>query len=758
MLAEQKKLAFAQEHLHKCANIQIKQPMNLILSVRLRFAAARILGLSAALSALGLASAALADDPAPLSSLDTTNSPARLPEVIVTGQKLPAPVESLPVSDSVVTRATLTNADIQSPRDASIYAPNTFLSEFSARAQSVPYFRGIGGGLGYNPGVTTFIDGVPQLNFYSANIELLDVDQVEFLRGPQGDLFGRNTAAGLINITSVTPVDFWTSKAVGSYGNYDYGDFRGSISGPIIENKLDMSLAGGYSSRDGYTTDQHGKGIDGRLAEFGKGQLLYKVSERFELRLISWGENDRDGDYALGELNDITADPHVAPREGGTDQGYNKRDIAAGVVQANYHGEAVDLTSISGASWWRNDALTDWDYTGSYAHSLGPDGIVPFYEDNIEQQRQFTQEFRAASSKEKPIQLADALELSWQSGLFLFSQSYHQLDSNFNNSLVAHTGALDDLGTGVYGQVKLTAWEHLDFTAGVRYDYENKTAKIGTVPFAPNTNSPVYVSPSANFGEVSPAFGLDWHFTSNQMVYARVAEGYKAGGFNSEGPAEYGTEHTWNYELGEKAIWLDGKLETTAALFYIDWHNIQESTFSTSPNNPYGYYIINTGGADSKGVELETKYRPLPDWDLFGSVGYTDARFQSDATYFGASIAGNRLPNAPEFTGNMGTEMSWSPCRAVTLYGRAELTVYGDFVYDPSNLAGQSTYSIANFRAGARGKNWFAEGWVDNAFNTSYVPIAFNLYDGYPGINGRTGYVGESGAPLTFGFRAGIYF
>jgi iron complex outermembrane receptor protein len=730
-----------------------------------RFLAGRIFRLSAVLLALGLASSARAQDSAPPSSLSLTNSPTRLPEVIVTGQKQPAPVESLAVSDSVVTRETLTNADIQSPKDALIYAPNTFLSEFTARAQSVPYFRGIGGGLGYNPGVTTFIDGVPQLNFYSANIELVGVDQVEFLRGPQGDLFGRNTAGGLINITSERPADVWTGKAVGSYGNYDYGDFRGSFSGPIVQNELDMSLAGGYSARDGYTTDQHGKGIDGRVAEFGKGQLLYKVSDRFELRLISWGEHDRDGDYALGELNDITADPHVAPREGGPDLGYNNRDIAAGVVQANYRGEAVDLASISGASWWRNDAYTDWDYAGSYAGALGPAvlgpyAVMPFYEDNIEQQRQFTQEFRAASSREKPIQLANALDLSWQSGLFLFTQSYHQLDSNFNNALVTHTGALDDLGTGVYGQVKWTAWDQLDFTAGVRYDYENKTAKLGTVAFLPNTNSPVHVSPSADFGEVSPAFGLAWHFSTNQMVYARVAEGYKAGGFNSEGPAEYGTEHTWNYELGHKALWFDGKLETTAALFYIDWHNIQEATFSANPGNPYGYYVINAGGADSKGVEFETKYRPMPGWDLFGSVGYTDARFQSDATYFGASIARNRLPNAPEFTGNMGTEASWSPCRAVTLYGRAEITVYGDFEYDPSNLAGQSTYSIANFRAGARGQNWFAEGWVNNAFNTSYVPIAFNLYDGYqvPGISGRTGYVGESGPPLTFGLRAGIYF
>jgi iron complex outermembrane receptor protein len=73
-------------------------------------------------------------------------------------------------------------------------------------------------------------------------------------------------------------------------------------------------------------------------------------------------------------------------------------------------------------------------------------------------------------------------------------------------------------------------------------------------------------------------------------------------------------------------------------------------------------------------------------------------------------------------------------------------------------VAGQGTYSIANFRAGVKGKHWFVEGWVNNAFDTHYVPIAFNLYDGYPGISGSTGYVGESGAPVTYGIRGGFNF
>jgi len=141
---------------------------------------------------------ALAADPPDTN--DATNAPDRLPPTTVVSQKQPAEAQRLPVSVTAVTPDTLRDADIQLVNQAAIYSPNTFINEFSARKLSNPFFRGIGAGP-LNPAVTTFIDGVPQLNSYSSSIELIDVDQIEFVRGPQGALFGRNTAGGLINIS-----------------------------------------------------------------------------------------------------------------------------------------------------------------------------------------------------------------------------------------------------------------------------------------------------------------------------------------------------------------------------------------------------------------------------------------------------------------------------------------------------------------------------------------------------------------------------
>ena len=173
------------------------------------------------------------------------------------------------------------------------------------------------------------------------------------------------------------------------------------------------------------------------------------------------------------------------------------------------------------------------------------------------------------------------------------------------------------------------------------------------------------------------------------------------------------------------------------------------------------YYIANAGDADSKGVELELNLRPVAGWDIFGGVGYTDARFLSGATAIHTdpygnnstvNVAGHHLIYTPEFTANAGSQYTWQVCKAAALYARAEVVVYGDYWYNPANTASQSAYSLANFRLGVQGHHWFAEGWVRNAFDTHDVPIALE----YP--NGRSGFVGESGAPLTFGLRAGLNF
>ena len=143
-----------------------------------------------------------------------------LPTVIVTAQKEPADVRAVPVSVTAVTSETIANAGIRIVSDAALLAPNTVFTEFTARKVSNPRFRGIGSSPA-NPAITTYIDGVPQLNSNSSSIELLDVDQIEFVRGPQSPLFGRNTLGGIVNISSTKPSTAkWTGSLVAPFGDF----------------------------------------------------------------------------------------------------------------------------------------------------------------------------------------------------------------------------------------------------------------------------------------------------------------------------------------------------------------------------------------------------------------------------------------------------------------------------------------------------------------------------------------------------------
>jgi len=145
------------------------------------------------------------------SSAQSNQSPSIvLPTVIVTAQKEASDVKEVPASVTAVTAETIANSGLRAITDAVIFAPNSVFTEFTARKVSNARFRGIGSSPA-NPAITTYLDGVPQLNSNSSNIELLDVGQIEFVRGPQSPLFGRNTLGGIVNVTTARPsMSAWT--------------------------------------------------------------------------------------------------------------------------------------------------------------------------------------------------------------------------------------------------------------------------------------------------------------------------------------------------------------------------------------------------------------------------------------------------------------------------------------------------------------------------------------------------------------------
>jgi iron complex outermembrane receptor protein len=674
----------------------------------------------------------------------------RMPTVTVTAEKLAEDEQKVPASVTAVPQDTLEHADVHIVSDAAIFAPNTYFTEWSARKLSNARFRGISSSPN-NPGITTYIDGVPQMNANSSSIELLDVDQIEFVRGPQSALFGRNTLGGLVNITSARPsTQKWTGALSLPFGTYGAWAVRGGASGPIAPGKASLGVSFAEVRRDGFTVnDVTGHDIDGRSAFSGKAQLLWTPNSAWEGRVVFTGERARDGDYSLNDVAALRSNPFHAARDF---EGHADRDVVGTTVLARHVGGPIVFSSTTGFLHWKTQDVTDLDYT--------PQPLIT--RDNTEHDFQFTQEIRVASADAAPIRLGEHARLRWQTGMFLFSQNYDQdavnayaplLVAPFAVSQHSPRSSLDDLGLGVFGQGTVTFNDRLDLTAGARFDVEDKRATLESF-FDPLIAPATTVNADKTFSNVSPQASLGYRFQPDKSVYATAGRGYKAGGFNSASPAgssAYAEENTWTVEGGVKTFWANHRVSTNAAVFYIHWDDLQLNV--PNPAVPAQFYIANVGGAVSKGVELEIGAKLAPGIDVFTAAGYTHARFAPGSFSSGVDVAGNRLPNTPDYTTSAGIQYSRTVAPATTLTGRADVVFYGAFKYTDANTLGQDAYSLVNLRVAVTRRYWLAELVMHNAFDTRYIPLAFPYASFAP-----SGFVGEMGAPRTVTVGAGVRF
>ncbi|MBO0800570.1 MAG: TonB-dependent receptor, partial [Blastocatellia bacterium] len=536
--------------------------------------------------------------------------PIRLEPITVHVYKDPDDVQRLPVSVTGVSESVLREEGVLKVSDAEIMAPNTFFSEYTARKLSNATFRGIGSSPS-NPGITTYIDGVPQLNTNSSSIELLDIEQIEFVRGPQSALYGRNTLGGLVNITTQRPeMKKWTGGLTVPLANYSDWDARASLSGPISD-KVGVRMTVGRGTRDGFTiNDVTGHDLDYRRTTYGKAQLWWSPTSRWEARLIVTGERDQDGDYALNDLAALRRNPFHSSRDF---EGIVERDVLAPTAQVRWEGPRITFSSTTGVVNWKTRDVTDLDYT-----------VLPLVtRDNKERDLQFTQESRVASAPGAPARLGNRVRLRWQTGIFFFSQNYDQdainnfapflLSPQLGFPVAQHSplSGLNDIGVGLYGQVTTTLGENFDLTFGARVDHENKKADLLTF-FDPAINPENRIRAEKGFSNVSPQLAASYRFVGSQMVYASFGRGYKAGGFNPASPAgseAYGEENTSNFEGGVKTLLAGGKLSVNAALFYIDWSGLQLNV--PNPAVPAQFFIRNIGRASSKGFEAELNARPI---------------------------------------------------------------------------------------------------------------------------------------------------
>jgi|GEM_PF-364095 len=705
-------------------------------------------------------------------------------QVVVTAEKWGGQsVLDLPRSVTPITGELLRDAGVQSIEDAARFVPNTMFTGFTARRLSFPYVRGVGSGQG-DPAVATFVDDVPQLNVSSTNLSLVGLDRIEILRGPSGALWGRNTIGGAINLITKEPSPQPGAELFGSMGNYGSQRYEvratGPVTDPITNDTLAMSVSASYERRDGFSTNElTGNDIDFRDSTFARTQLLWTPDDRNTVRLSIYGEHTRDGGFVLSSLG-ATTDPTTGQPVPGTGlrdnpyrinqdfEGRTDRDILAGSIVWKHEGRGFDFTSITSAQGWEIAETSDSDFSALdiIRRSTGESEDYAY------------QEFRLQSAGDYDPSDRDATGMRWLVGLSGFVSDEERSATNAFGNDAAFAGAIANSATqnqgefrswsiSAFGQVSTLLGNGFELSGALRVDHEDKEAKLAGTFVDPSGASVPTSSASdcRTFSRILPRASITYRPNDDVTSYLTIARGFKAGGFNLTAPGgqeSFGTETSWTYEIGIKSLWLDDRVQANAALFLVDWDDMQLSQYDAASGSGY---VSNAGQSRSQGFELEVVGEARDGLKLFGTAGYLDTnlsnakdQYSDDLITAGGTIpglgqiSGTNLPFAPDWTFGVGAQYEHQIDEGFQAFARIDHFRVGQFYYDVRNVGGDQ-YNLTNLRAGLNYKNWRVDMFVHNVLEEEYVPIALQFNPTDPNQ-----FVGQNGTPRIWGLSVRVTF
>jgi len=701
-----------------------------------------ILLVGASLAALAISTGAAAQD-AGITAVEA---------VIVTAQKRAENLQDVPISISAVTSETLEKAGVETLDAVQRLTPGLSMSAVGSGFVSYSYIRGAGTNVidsGSDPSVAFFVDEVYLAGTAGLQFDLLDVERIEVLKGPQGTLFGRNAAAGAISIIGKRPEGEFNAYLQADAGDYSLLAVRGGITGPLsADGAWRYRLAGAHRERGAYTENPAGRD-PGEIDTYTlKGTFEYQ-GENLMFRLT--------GDYFTsdnGMTNHFLAttnvagvlNPAIVPTLP-TDQsffrryynvdGFEKQDVFMLTARLEYQLPFATLTSITGYRDNRFERLQDQDGTRADGYSLASD----------EQDKTISQELRLSNDGER---------FRWIAGLYFYHGETDRrdvIDSGpdfvvpiLRNSIGRYGQNLDVKSYAIFGQATYDVTDRLSITLGGRYTRDEKTSDQATDPFGPAGAYAVTLNP--DWESFDPSLTLEFAATDDVMLYVSARQGFKSGGFQSLpgslalASTIYDPERVRAYELGAKTQWFEGRLTANAAVFLAQMDDQQILRVPT----PGVTIIDNAGETRTKGVDLAFTARPTPHLRLDFNATLQEARFEQYVSS-GISFSGNSQLRSPDVTTAFAAEYT-VPIGAGDLTFRADYAYQSEIFFDAANTSAanayQPSYSLVNGRItfAPTGSNWEVSVWGKNLGDEEYFR---NI-----ALSGPTG-VGAPGDPQTFG-------
>jgi iron complex outermembrane receptor protein len=719
-----------------------------------------------------------------------------LETVYVTARKLREDLQRVPLPITVLNGHALSDSNDSQIQQLSLKAPSLLVTSTNPRNTTFA-LRGLGNNPtndGLSTSVGIYMDGVYLGRQGMAAFDLMDVDQVEVLRGPQGTLFGKNTTAGAVTITTMAPEFVYRGAGAIRVGDLGFHQAQISITGPLSED-VAFRLSAYDTDRNGYLHDTfdgrhllslHRKGI--------RGQLLYRPLATFSWRMIAeYGREQDSSGAAL--LYSSGPDQGVSPTfvsydRWATNLGFaplSDRERFNNSVNAlqqlterqyavtsliNWQLDGITLDSITGWRDWRYAPHIDTDYSSADVIRDGGTADID---------REFSEEIHLAGSI-SDLNYVAGTYFSWRN---ILGDAFTQFGSQYSQGLGAlgipalnngTTYTYSDITNQNYAVFLQATWRaspRWNLTGGVRETYESEAGTTTRSAFSGGNGTP-----PPNLGPYSGAFStdewtpsalfsLDYDAGNSVLIYAVSSYGAKAGGFNPVAPAfgngafqsveslKVKPEQTANLELGLKSALLDQHVTLNVNGYWDTVFDYQTASLQIIPNVERKSLVTNVGSVRSQGFEADLMGVISPEVRFTSSLSYNDAHYLSFAN--GPAVQGAALPTqdlsgrplqmAPAWTMFSALRYTHPISPGISVFVDGELMLRsGYFGYiDDSVYSRVPSAHVVNVQLGLTVGRADMSVWVDNVSDQRIFPAAF------PAATGAGGYMASSLLPRTFG-------
>ena len=713
---------------------------------------------------------------------DTTT----IDEVVVTAERRTENVQSVPVSISVFSPQQLSDLRIERTEDLATYTPGLYAST-SQFGDPVFSLRGVGmnnANTNQNPAVTEYIDEVAIPTVSMLGFDMFDLERVEVLKGPQGDLYGRNTTGGAVNFVSAKPTQDFTSSIEADYGNYNLKEIGFEVGGGVTDT-LALRLAGHAISRDGWQTDV-ATNNEGGYTEYKNAALdrqavrfsaLWTPTENFRALFVGdvTSDNSQLPSYmptGYTNANGTCKVALVAGFNGGVGcpvyavptptsapvavaYGGNDPTVAFGANSA--YGDRND-THIYGGSLkleWKLNGMQLASVTGARKMDRfwGDSSGSPYVDQDLgalEKVKTFSEELRLGSDGDGALQ--------WLVGGYfsrddLSNYSLTDYAQNYEVAPLNPTPVYFDTFTAQINHTE-AAFAHIEYAfnsqwkaiVGIRdthetMDYTYRSSVSANFPPEDELTPVPYDHATMSSNGVSGKIGLNYTPSKDTLVYLSVSDGYKAGGFPGDiafltypatQPASaylpsYGPEKLYAYELGMKSALLGGTLQLDNSVYYYDWRNFQASTeipYGTPPNVIEVFSLGNAGNAHIYGIDTDLTWKPTRELSIRGGVSLLHAEIVN-GTY-----EGDQPVQSPHASGNV--TLRWQavdPVAGVHPFAQADFNYRSAVYFTLPNVTADSQggYGLLGLLAGmsSTDKKWEYSAWARNVTNKAYLVDGF---------------------------------